>query len=56
MIINESKTVTKEPICGMIEDKATALHIEREGKTFYFCCGHCQQKFLSASFARTKNA
>ena len=39
---------TKDPICGMIVDKATALHAEREGETFYFCSDHCQQKFLAA--------
>jgi P-type Cu+ transporter len=29
-------------------DEATALHVERDGKTFYFCSDHCRQKFLSA--------
>ncbi|MEO8043870.1 MAG: YHS domain-containing protein [Spartobacteria bacterium] len=45
--MNESKSVTKDPICGMTVDEATALHAERDGKTFYFCCDHCRQKFLS---------
>jgi YHS domain-containing protein len=45
--MNESKTVTKDPICGMTVDEATALHAERDGKTFYFCSDHCRQKFLS---------
>jgi Cu+-exporting ATPase len=39
---------TKDPICGMTVEKATALHAERDGKTFYFCCDGCRQKFLSA--------
>jgi Cu+-exporting ATPase len=43
----ESKSVTKDPICGMTVDEATALHAERDGKTYYFCCDHCRQKFLS---------
>ena len=47
MTMNESKSVTKDPICGMTVDQATALHAERDGKTFYFCCDHCRQKFLS---------
>jgi Cu+-exporting ATPase len=47
MTMKESKSVTKDPICGMIVDKATALHAERDGKTFYFCSDHCRQKFLS---------
>ena len=32
---------------GMTVDEATALHAERDGKTFYFCSDHYQQKFLS---------
>ena len=34
-----------EDVQGMIVDEATALHAERNGKTFYFCSDHCQQKF-----------
>ena len=45
--MKESKSVTKDPICGMTVDEATALHAERDGKTFYFCSDHCRQKFLS---------
>ena len=45
--MKESKAVTKGPICGMTVDEATALHAERYGKTFYFCCDHCRQEFLS---------
>ena len=45
--MKESKAVTKDPICGMTVDEATALHAEREGKTFYFCGDQCQKKFLS---------
>jgi Cu+-exporting ATPase len=44
---------TKDPICGMTVDEATALHAERDGKTFYFCGDHCRQKFLSSP-AETK--
>jgi len=47
--MKESKTITKDPICGMTVDERTALHTERDGKTFYFCGAHCQQKFLSVS-------
>ena len=46
MTMEESKSVTKDPICGMTVDPATALHAERDGKTFYFCCDGCRQKFL----------
>lgn len=47
MTMNESKSATKDPICGMTVDEATALHAERDGKTFYFCSEHCRGKFLS---------
>jgi Cu+-exporting ATPase len=39
--------MTKDPNCGMTVDEATALHAERDGKTFYFCSEHCRKKFLS---------
>jgi YHS domain-containing protein len=45
--MNESKSEAKDPICGMTVDEATALHAERDGKTFYFCSDHCRQKFMS---------
>ena len=45
--MNESNSETKDPICGMTVDKATALQAERDGKTFYFCSDHCRQTFLS---------
>lgn len=47
--MTESKTVTKDPICGMTVDAATAIHAEREGETFYFCGDQCRQTFLSKS-------
>ncbi len=37
MAVNESKSVTKDPICGMTVDEKTARRAERDGKTFYFC-------------------
>ena len=45
----ESKTATKDPVCGMTVDEKTAVHAERDGKTFYFCSDHCRQTFLSTS-------
>ncbi|MHB8863213.1 MAG: YHS domain-containing protein [Pirellulaceae bacterium] len=46
--MNESKSETKDPVCGMTVDTATALHAQRDGKTFYFCGEHCRNKFLSS--------
>jgi YHS domain-containing protein len=31
----------------MTVDKTTAIHADRDGKTFYFCSDHCRQKFLA---------
>lgn len=42
-----SNSTTKDPICGMTVDESTALHSLHDGKTFYFCSTHCQQKFLA---------
>jgi len=47
--MKESKSVTKDPVCGMTVDETTALHAECDGKTFYFCSDQCRQKFLSSS-------
>jgi len=38
----------KDPVCGMDVDPATArFRHEYKGKTYYFCCGGCQQKFAA---------
>lgn len=47
--MKKSKSLAKDPICGMAVDKDTALHAERDGKTFYFCSDQCLQKFLPDS-------
>ncbi|HQR06030.1 MAG TPA: heavy metal translocating P-type ATPase [Gemmatales bacterium] len=36
-----------DPICGMTVDELKAISAERRGQTFYFCCGHCREKFLA---------
>jgi P-type Cu+ transporter len=36
----------KDPVCGMTVDPATAKHkLEHAGKTYYFCCASCLEKF-----------
>jgi len=45
--MNKTTSVTKDSACGMTVDKATAIHTERDGKTYYFCSEGCRQKFLS---------
>ena len=47
MTMKDATSVTKDPVCGMTVDPATALHAERDGETFYFCSEHCRAKFSS---------
>ena len=37
--------LAKDPICGMMVDKATALRSERGGRSYYFCSVGCQRTF-----------
>jgi YHS domain-containing protein len=37
------KDMAKDPICGMVVDKATAPKTERGGRTYYFCSVGCQR-------------
>ncbi|MFC5302633.1 heavy metal translocating P-type ATPase [Azospira restricta] len=39
------KEMAKDPICGMVVDKATALKTERAGRSYYFCSVGCQRTF-----------
>ena len=50
--------MAKDPICGMTEDAASALHAERDGQTYYSCSDHCRKTFLSkaADTKRDENA
>ncbi len=37
-----------DPVCGMAVAVATARHqAEHQGRTFYFCCGGCREKFVA---------
>jgi len=47
MTMKDTTSMTKDPICGMTVDGATALHAERDGKTFSLCSDQCRTKFLS---------
>ncbi len=40
-----AKDRAKDPICGMMVDKATALKSERGGRSYYFCSAGCQRTF-----------
>jgi xanthine dehydrogenase accessory factor len=44
--LNVIQNEAKDPICGMTVEKSTAKHkADFRGKTFYFCCAGCKQKF-----------
>jgi len=47
--MTETKSLTKDPVCGMTVDETTAIHAERDGRTSYFCGDYCRQKFVSTS-------
>jgi Cu+-exporting ATPase len=51
MTMKNTTSTTKDPICGMTVDGATALHAERNGKTFFFFSDQCRKKFLSTPAA-----
>ena len=41
-----SATTVKDPVCGMSVEPSTARHkMDHAGKTYYFCCAHCLEKF-----------
>ena len=40
-----SEGLAKDPICGMMVDKASALKTERAGRSYYFCSSGCQRTF-----------
>jgi xanthine dehydrogenase accessory factor len=46
LTLNVISNEAKDPICGMMVEKSKAKHkSEFQGKTFYFCCAGCKQKF-----------
>jgi Cu+-exporting ATPase len=38
-----TKDLAKDPVCGMVVDKATALRTDRGGRSYYFCSVGCQR-------------
>jgi len=65
VVPKESKTLAKDPVCGMMIDPATAKggSFEHQGETFYFCNPKCKDKFqtdpekyLSPKISETKKA
>lgn len=46
-IPKDSGELAKDPVCGMLVNKATALKSERAGRTYYFCSSGCRRTFES---------
>jgi P-type Cu+ transporter len=45
-ILNRPRQTVEDPVCHMQVDPATAkAKHEHNGRTYYFCCTHCQEKF-----------
>lgn len=42
-----ASAMAKDPVCGMVVPKATALSADRSGRTYYFCSQSCRQTFLA---------
>jgi Cu+-exporting ATPase len=40
-----SRELAKDPICGMMVERATALTSQRTGRTYYFCSASCRRTF-----------
>jgi YHS domain-containing protein len=47
MTMKSTNLVTKDPVCGMTVDGATAIYAERDSKTYYFCRDGCRHKLLA---------
>lgn len=43
----QTNGTAKDPVCGMVVNKATALKTERAGRVYYFCSAGCQKTFES---------
>src|SRR5690242_4868905 len=49
MASSAATTLTRDPVCGMSVDPATAKHrTEHAGKAYYFCGPGCLKKFETA--------
>jgi len=43
---NPAPAIERDPVCGMSVNPTTAKHVyEHAGKTYYFCCAGCVEKF-----------
>src|SRR3984957_10127779 len=48
--LSKSATLVKDPVCGMDVNPATSKHrVDLAGKSFFFCCAGCAEKFKADS-------
>ena len=46
MFRDGEKHMVKDPVCGdKLDEKTAPFKTEYQGKTFYFCCEGCKNKF-----------
>ncbi len=47
-----------DPVCGMAVDRAQAEHLQYGGRSFYFCCSGCRERFAAepARYLRDQQA
>lgn len=45
-----------DPVCKMEVDEATAISVQNNGQTFYFCSDHCRNKFQEQNSANETHA
>ncbi len=41
-----------DPVCGMTVDKGSALRLEHDGRTHFFCSEHCRATFVAGGSGR----
>ena len=39
------KKVHRDPVCRKWLEKETKNRVEKDGKTYFFCCPQCREKF-----------
>lgn len=49
LVTHARDTEARDPVCGMTVVVAGARHVaQHDGRTYYFCCGGCRERFLAA--------
>lgn len=53
-----SLELAADPVCGMDVELTAGLHVEHDGRTYYFCCAACREAFAAdpARFAMAVHA